>query len=51
MTGATGAIFGVELLRRLRDDDGIEIHLVLSRWARATLHLETGRLSAVGLRG
>ena len=42
MTGATGATFGVELLRRLRDDGEIETHLVLSRWARATLHLETG---------
>jgi 4-hydroxy-3-polyprenylbenzoate decarboxylase len=46
MTGATGAIFGVELLRTLRDNDGVETHLVLSRWARATLHLETGLSTA-----
>jgi 4-hydroxy-3-polyprenylbenzoate decarboxylase len=41
MTGATGAVFGVELLRRLREQPGVETHLVLSRWAKATLHLET----------
>jgi 4-hydroxy-3-polyprenylbenzoate decarboxylase len=46
MTGATGAIFGVELLRTLRGNDGVETHLVLSRWARATLHLETGLSTA-----
>jgi 4-hydroxy-3-polyprenylbenzoate decarboxylase len=46
MTGATGAIFGVELLRTLRDNDEVETHLVLSRWARATLHLETGLSTA-----
>lgn len=41
MTGATGAVFGVELLRRLRAEPDVETHLVLSRWARATIHLET----------
>ena len=41
MTGATGAIFGVELLRRLRAEPEVETHLVLSPWARATIHLET----------
>jgi 4-hydroxy-3-polyprenylbenzoate decarboxylase len=42
MTGATGAILGVELLRMLHERPDVETHLVLSRWARATLHLETG---------
>jgi 4-hydroxy-3-polyprenylbenzoate decarboxylase len=41
MTGATGAVLGVELLRRLQQCADVETHLVLSRWARATIHLET----------
>ncbi|MEU6858717.1 non-oxidative hydroxyarylic acid decarboxylases subunit B [Glycomyces sp. NPDC046736] len=41
MTGATGAIFGVRLLQELRDIEGVETHLVMSRWARTTLRLET----------
>ncbi|MBF9068980.1 non-oxidative hydroxyarylic acid decarboxylases subunit B [Streptacidiphilus fuscans] len=42
MTGATGAVLGVRLLEELRDQDHVETHLVLSRWARATIELETG---------
>ena len=45
MTGATGAVIGVELLRRLQQCPDVETHMVLSRWARATIHLET-QLSA-----
>jgi 4-hydroxy-3-polyprenylbenzoate decarboxylase len=41
MTGATGAPFGVRLLEALREIDGVETHLVLSRWARTTIELET----------
>jgi flavin prenyltransferase len=41
MTGATGAVLGVELLRRLQQCPDMQTHLVLSRWARATIHLET----------
>ena len=45
MTGATGAPLGVALLRALRevDESGtpIETHLVLTRWARTTISLET----------
>ncbi|MEV5752428.1 UbiX family flavin prenyltransferase [Actinoallomurus sp. NPDC052308] len=40
MTGATGAIIGVRLLAALRDLD-VETHLVVSRWARATIAEET----------
>ncbi|MFF4168657.1 UbiX family flavin prenyltransferase [Streptomyces sp. NPDC001744] len=40
MTGATGAPIGVRLLEALRDLD-VETHLVVSRWARATLAQET----------
>jgi flavin prenyltransferase len=42
MTGATGAVLGVELLRRLRERPDVETHLVLSQWAKATINLETG---------
>jgi flavin prenyltransferase len=50
MTGATGAVLGVEVLRRLQQCSDVETHLVLSRWARATIHLETG-LSAGDVAG
>ncbi|NEY33776.1 UbiX family flavin prenyltransferase [Streptomyces sp. PRKS01-65] len=43
MTGATGAVFGVRLLERLAGLPEVETHLVMSRWARATAELETGR--------
>ena len=42
MTGATGAVLGVRLLEELRRREGVQTHLVLSRWARATLKFETG---------
>ncbi|MGW3284283.1 UbiX family flavin prenyltransferase [Streptomyces sp. NPDC001002] len=42
VTGATGAIFGVRLLQRLKAMPEVETHLVLSRWARTTIELETG---------
>jgi flavin prenyltransferase len=41
MTGATGAVLGIELLRQLQECADVETHLVVSRWARATIHLET----------
>jgi len=40
MTGATGAIYGVRLLERLREA-GAETHLVISRWGGRTLLHET----------
>src|ERR1700745_1070485 len=43
MTGATGAVLGVELLRQLQQCPDVQTHLVLSRWARAHSRLETGR--------
>ena len=50
MTGATGAVLGIQLLRRLQQCPDVETHLVLSRWARATIHLET-ELSARDVEG
>jgi len=41
MSGATGAPLGVRLLEILRDQDEVETHLVISRWARSTIELET----------
>lgn len=42
MTGATGAIYGVRLLETLHGL-GVETHLVVSRWAEATIKTETDR--------
>ncbi|GHH29857.1 non-oxidative hydroxyarylic acid decarboxylases subunit B [Streptomyces rubradiris] len=42
MTGATGAVFGVRFLQVLAQMPDVETHLVLSRWARTTIELETG---------
>ncbi|MEU6125799.1 non-oxidative hydroxyarylic acid decarboxylases subunit B [Streptomyces sp. NPDC047123] len=41
ITGATGAVLGIRLLEALRELGDVETHLVLSRWARATIELET----------
>jgi 4-hydroxy-3-polyprenylbenzoate decarboxylase len=41
MTGATGAKIGIRLLQELREQPEVETHLVMSRWARATVELET----------
>ncbi|MFG2920556.1 non-oxidative hydroxyarylic acid decarboxylases subunit B [Streptomyces sp. NPDC048305] len=43
MTGATGAVLGLRLLENLAAIPEVETHLVMSRWARTTLELETGR--------
>ncbi len=42
MTGATGAIYGVRLLETLYEL-GVEAHLIVSRWAEATIKTETDR--------
>src|SRR5262245_31739594 len=40
ITGATGVIYGVRLLERLREA-GVETHLIMSRWGVRTLLHET----------
>ena len=45
ITGATGTILGVRLLEALRHLE-VETHLVLSRWGRATLEMETDHTAA-----
>ncbi len=42
ITGATGAVYGVQLLKRLGATAGVESHLVLSDAASLTLHQELG---------
>jgi 4-hydroxy-3-polyprenylbenzoate decarboxylase len=41
ITGATGAVFGVRALERLREFD-VETHLIVSAWGAKTLQHETG---------
>jgi 4-hydroxy-3-polyprenylbenzoate decarboxylase len=41
ITGATGSVLGVRLLEELRLHSTVETHLVVSRWARTTLKVET----------
>ena len=40
ITGASGAVLGIRMLEALRELD-VETHLVMSRWARATILQET----------
>lgn len=40
MTGATGAIYGIKALQCLRTL-GVETHLIMSKWAHATIKYET----------
>jgi 4-hydroxy-3-polyprenylbenzoate decarboxylase len=42
ITGATGVVYGIRLLERLREA-GVETHLIISRWGARTLLHETGR--------
>ena len=41
ITGATGAIYGLRLLQALRASN-VESHLIISKWAQATIEHETG---------
>jgi 4-hydroxy-3-polyprenylbenzoate decarboxylase len=42
ISGASGAIFGLRLLGKLRDSKRAETHLICSRSGERTLYLETG---------
>ncbi len=46
VTGASGAIYPLRLLKRLARQPDVEVHLVLSRAGEKTLFLETGHLAA-----
>jgi 4-hydroxy-3-polyprenylbenzoate decarboxylase len=43
ISGASGVIYGLRLLERLRRLRAAEIHLILTRSGEKTLHLETGK--------
>ena len=49
ISGASGSIYGIRLLERLRRTAGVESHLILTRGGEKTAFIETGRLAA-GLR-
>ena len=46
ISGASGAIYGVRLMEKLRLRSGLEIHLILTRAGEKTLYLETGKLAS-----
>ncbi|MCZ2153388.1 MAG: UbiX family flavin prenyltransferase [Bryobacterales bacterium] len=46
ITGASGAIYGLRLLDKLQRMGNVETHLVMSRSAERTLHVETGKRAA-----
>ena len=46
ISGASGVVYGMRLLERLRAQPAVEIHLILTRSGEKTLHLETGQSAA-----
>lgn len=46
ISGASGAIYGLRLLERLRGKENLEVHLILTRSGEKTLFLETGKTAA-----
>jgi flavin prenyltransferase len=46
ISGASGSIYGVRLVEKLRRHSEVEIHLVLTRAGEKTLFLETEKLAA-----
>ena len=46
ISGASGAIYGLRLLERLRAQKLTEVHLILTRSGEKTLFLETGKTAA-----
>lgn len=46
ISGASGAIYGLRLMEKLRRNPEVEIHLILTRAGEKTLFLETGKLGA-----
>ena len=45
ITGASGSIYGLRLLEKLRQHGGVTVHLVLSRSGERTAFIETGKLA------
>lgn len=43
ISGASGTVYGLRLLEKLRGHGDVEIHLIISRFGERTLYLETGK--------
>lgn len=41
VTGASGTLYAIDLLKKLRDIPDVEVHLIMSQWAKKNLELET----------
>jgi len=41
ITGASGTIYAIDLLEKLHQNPDVEVHLVMSTWAKKNLELET----------
>ena len=46
VTGASGSVYGLRLLEKLRGKTGVETHLIMTRAVEKPLYLETGRRAA-----
>ena len=46
VTGASGSLYGIRLLEKLRLRGDVETHLILTRLGERTTHLETGKKTA-----
>jgi len=46
VTGASGSVYGWRLMQKLREREGVEVHLVLSRSGEKTAYLEMGKTAA-----
>jgi len=46
IAGASGSIYGIRLLEKLRNNGGVEVHLILTRSGEKTMFLETGKKAA-----
>lgn len=44
ISGASGSIYGIDLVKKLRAMSDIEVHLVMSDWAKENIKLETNYL-------
>ncbi|AQR96856.1 MULTISPECIES: UbiX family flavin prenyltransferase [Clostridium] len=42
VTGATGTIYAVKLLEALKENKNVNTHLIMSKWAKNNLEIETG---------
>lgn len=46
VSGASGSVYGLRLLEKLRRSQDVEVHLILTRQGEKIAHLETGKKAA-----